>query len=188
MAKKNAANTKDKKLSQDLSEIRNDRSRWIMERIVPDAQSISDILGINEGTLLDVGCGGGWLDIGLAQITNLNFVCVDISPRCVEGTKRDVLDFYLADRVSVLQADSQDLPFEDNTFDAVMSTASIGFWHNPQKGIEELYRVLKPGGKIFIRGFDGNRYSNFWDILCDTGIKEFAMTRNKNMSWITLWK
>ena len=174
-----------------LAQVRGGRSGWMMERVLPDSERIKDVLGIKtseEGLLLDVGCGGGWIDIGLALLTKLDFVCVDISPRCVQGTKEDFMDAFLGDRVMVQQADAHELPFADEMFNYVISTSSIGFWHNPQSGIEELYRVLAPGGRIFIRGFDGNRYSCFWQVLRDTGIDEFEMVHENKMSYISIWK
>jgi ubiquinone/menaquinone biosynthesis C-methylase UbiE len=85
-----------------------------------------------------VGCGGAYLDIALARITELNFILLDISPRAIEATTQNVIENYIVDRVRTVVADAQDIPLEDNSVNYVISTSSIGFWKNPQKGIEEI--------------------------------------------------
>lgn len=45
-----------------------------------------------------------------------------------------------------LQGDAEDLPFPDDQFDRYVSAGSIEYWPEPQRGICEAYRVLKPGG------------------------------------------
>jgi len=46
--------------------------------------------------------------------------------------------------------DAENLPFEDDSFDAAISAGSIEYWPNPQKGIEEMTRVTKSGGRVVI--------------------------------------
>jgi ubiquinone/menaquinone biosynthesis C-methylase UbiE len=159
---------------------------WLAQ-ILPYAQRVLAILGAKQGTLLDVGCGGAGLDMCMAVTSDLHFMCTDINDDNVAYASESAKDCGLQDRVSTQQADAQALPFEDNTFDYAMSTQSICGWHNPQKGLEECYRVLKPGGRIFVRGF-GDRFRNFWDILCDTGVKDFEMVHANDMSWFTINK
>jgi demethylmenaquinone methyltransferase / 2-methoxy-6-polyprenyl-1,4-benzoquinol methylase len=51
------------------------------------------------------------------------------------------------------QADSEDLPFADNTFDAATIAYGVRNFENPLKGLQEIHRVLKPGGVLLILEF-----------------------------------
>ena len=60
----------------------------------------------------------------------------------------------LAGRVSAIRADAQQLPFQDNYADIIVSRGSYHFWDDKTKAFAEIYRVLKPGGIAFAgRGF-----------------------------------
>ena len=58
----------------------------------------------------------------------------------------------LADRVRGVQGDAQDMLFRDGFADLVVSRGSIFFWPDPDAGIRESYRILKPGGVAFVGG------------------------------------
>jgi ubiquinone/menaquinone biosynthesis C-methylase UbiE len=58
----------------------------------------------------------------------------------------------VADRVEFRVGDVASLPFADASFDAVVSTFSLHHWPDPAKSLEEIYRVLRPGGVVRIYG------------------------------------
>jgi SAM-dependent methyltransferase len=64
----------------------------------------------------------------------------------------------LENRLSAVVGAAESLPFPDNTVDLVVSRGSIFFWDDPVKGLREVQRVLRPGGKAFIGGGAGSGY------------------------------
>lgn len=99
------------------------------------------------GKLLDIGTGPGRLLIGLHRLApNLELVGVDISEAMVAKAKENLVAAGLSDAVKVQQAGAKQLPFEDNSFDIVISTGSLHHWKEPKECLAEIHRVLKPGG------------------------------------------
>ena len=104
-------------------------------------------------TLLEVGCGLG-TDLlefakGGAIVTG-----VDLTPQSIELVKKR---FALADiPVDARVSDAEHLPFGDNSFDVVYSFGVLHHTPNTQQAIDEVYRVLKPGGKIVIMLYHKN--------------------------------
>ncbi len=104
---------------------------------------------IGEGKyVLDVGCGAGVTPCFIARGYGCKVVGVDILEgmieRCKERAKREGLSHQVEFRV----ADAQDLPFEDNLFDAVITESVTVFPEDKQKAVNEYVRVTKPGGYV----------------------------------------
>ena len=105
-----------------------------------------------KGRLLDVGCGAGHTTLFLARrYPELELVGVDLSEEMLQLAREE--GGGLAN-LSFQQGDAQQLPFRDNSFDLVMSLASIKHWPQQQRGVAELYRVLRPGGHCFLMEVD----------------------------------
>lgn len=105
-----------------------------------------DFLGkenLKDKTLLDAGCGTG-LFTKRAIERNAKVTSIDIAPKLVELTKRK------NPSTNAIEASLLQLPFEDDTFDYVISSDVIEHTTNPYDATKELIRVLKPGGKICI--------------------------------------
>ena len=98
---------------------------------------------------LEIGVGLGSDHMLLAQAGAI-LTGVDITPRAVEHTKRRFE--LLGLQSNLLIADAENLPFEDNEFDAVYSWGVLHHTPNTQKAVDEVFRVLKNGGfaKIMI--------------------------------------
>jgi 2-polyprenyl-3-methyl-5-hydroxy-6-metoxy-1,4-benzoquinol methylase len=96
-------------------------------------------------TVLDVGCGRGW--IAKELIDKKDFICsLDIS-----YTNPDkVLDAYPGENHSAVVADALHLPFRDNAFDCVVASEVVEHIETPELFIKELFRCVKPGGKLII--------------------------------------
>lgn len=160
----------------------------IMARTMPRAEKIKEITGMKKGVLLDVGCGGAYLDIALAKITDMDFILLDISPRAIEAASQNIAEHYLEKRARTLLADVHSIPLPDNSVNIVISTSSIGLWKNPQQGLEEIYRVLAPGGRVYISGIGGNAYRDYFGILKNAGVKRYALNKDGGDIWIDIWK
>ena len=98
--------------------------------------------------VLDVGCGAGQTPVYLAKEYDLEMVGVDIHPGMVAASRELAHREKVADKVQFWQADAQDLPFEDETFDAVLVESVTAFPPDQQQAVWEYARVLKPGGYL----------------------------------------
>lgn len=94
--------------------------------------------------VLEVGCGMGCMAMNWAQHGSL-MTAVDLNPTAVRMTRQRFESFGLS--ADIREADGENLPFEDNTFDYVYSWGVLHHSPNTKKSIAELFRVLKPGGR-----------------------------------------
>lgn len=98
------------------------------------------------GRVLDVAAGTGTSAKALAR-TGAEVVALDFSPGMVEqGRKKHP-------GIEFIEGDAQALPFPSGSFDAVTISFGLRNVHNPQLALGEMYRVLKPGGRIVICEF-----------------------------------
>lgn len=100
-------------------------------------------------TVIDVGSGTGFTTKGIVdRVPAENVICVDQSPHQMRRAreKYDLLE------CTFKLGDAENLPFADDSFDRYVSAGSIEYWPNPQQGINEAYRVIKPGGQALMIG------------------------------------
>lgn len=100
--------------------------------------------------VLDVGCGTGRL-IGELKLFGADIVACDVSSEMLKITKKK----YPA--VETVEADIEDLPFEDKTFDVVIATFMIVHLKFLERAFEEVYRVLKDGGVFILTNINQRR-------------------------------
>jgi len=100
--------------------------------------------------VLDCGAGTGSTALLAAQKigTSGNVVLLDMSDGMLTIARERVAQANLSDSVEFKSGDILELPFEDGSFDVVLSTYSTCPLHDPAKGAMELYRVVRPGGLI----------------------------------------
>lgn len=116
--------------------------------------------GIKEGHALEIGHGPGYLGLEwLKHTQNTTLTGFDISPDMHELVKRNAKEYALTERTQYRLGNCDHLPFDDNSFDAVFTNGSLHEWENPQAAFDEIWRVLKPGGRYFIS--DLRRDMNF---------------------------
>ena len=107
--------------------------------------------GIKQGLMLEVGPGPGYLGLEwLKKTEGTNLKALEISPDMITIAQRNAKEYGLETRVEYVQGDAQDMPFDNNMFDGVFSNGSLHEWAQPKKIFDEVYRVLKPGGRYFI--------------------------------------
>ncbi|MCG2418207.1 bifunctional demethylmenaquinone methyltransferase/2-methoxy-6-polyprenyl-1,4-benzoquinol methylase UbiE [Aequorivita sp. F47161] len=100
--------------------------------------------------ILDIATGTGDLAIQFAEKTSAEkIIGLDISEGMLSVARKKVLGKETAAKIEFVQADSEALPFEDNTFDAITVSFGIRNFENLEKGLSEIFRVLKKGG-IFV--------------------------------------
>lgn len=108
----------------------------------PDAREVAfgAVSGVDPVRVLEVGCGEGELSERLLRELDAEVVAVDQSPRMVELTR--------SRGVGALVADVQELPFENAFFDAALAAWMLYHVPDLDRGISELARVLRPGGRL----------------------------------------
>ena len=107
-----------------------------LRRIPPDAGE----------RLLDVGCGTGVLLRRLLGRSSFReAVGIDLSPGMVAQARSR-----LPASVRLMVGDAESLPFSPASFDVVVSASSFHYWPSPARGLDELRRVLRPGGHLFV--------------------------------------
>lgn len=115
-------------------------------------QQFVDDYNLMEGIAMDIGAGPGWLGMELAKITNMKIVFLDISQDALDTAKKNFEMLDVDNEADYIKADIHNLPLESEIADFVMSRGSIWFWEEPQKGLKEIERILKPGGTAIVGG------------------------------------
>ena len=104
---------------------------------------LGDIRGLD---VIEIGCGRGGFAKYLA-FEGARLVAADFSPKSIEIARRTLAD---AEDCTVLVADIQQIPFEDETFDVVVSLETLEHVPDPGRALTELVRVTKVGGRLVI--------------------------------------
>ncbi|MEO1485286.1 MAG: bifunctional demethylmenaquinone methyltransferase/2-methoxy-6-polyprenyl-1,4-benzoquinol methylase UbiE [Bacteroidota bacterium] len=101
-------------------------------------------------SILDIATGTGDLAIAMTKTGATKIVGLDISPGMLEVGKYKVSDKKLDETISMVVGDSENLDFEDNSFDAVTVAFGVRNFENLEVGLKEIHRVLKPKGSLVI--------------------------------------
>jgi ubiquinone/menaquinone biosynthesis C-methylase UbiE len=102
-------------------------------------------------TVLEVGFGAGrGIKLTAEKASNGHVMGIDHSETMVRVATRRNIRAVRAGRVVLSQGDITSLPFEDRYFDKIVTIHTLYFWSEPSQVPRELYRVLKPGGRIAI--------------------------------------
>ncbi|MDR3592139.1 MAG: class I SAM-dependent methyltransferase [Negativicutes bacterium] len=113
-----------------------------------EREKIMELLDIKPGIYtLDIGCGTGIYTNELCQ-AGARVVGVDISPEMLAIAADKNRQH--GDTVSFLAADAAALPFADESFDLVTSISAMEFYEKPRESLQEMYRVLRPGGHMLV--------------------------------------
>lgn len=100
--------------------------------------------------VLDIGCGAGgktvyYASLGVKRITGL-----EILEKYREEAENLAKENNLADKFAFVRGDAADMPFDDETFDTIIMNDAMEHVAEPEKVIEECYRVLKKGGRLYL--------------------------------------
>ena len=104
----------------------------------------------NPKTILDIATGTGDLAILMAETKAEKIIGLDISVGMLEVGKQKIAAKKLSQKIEMMVGDSEKMPFEDNTFDAITVAFGIRNFENLEKGLAEILRVLKPNGTFVI--------------------------------------
>ena len=115
-------------------------------------------------TILDVGCGGGRTLTKLSSAAYKGIVHgIDHAKESVATARRTNQQLIAFGRVSVEQASVSRLPFEDNTFHLVTAVETHFWWQDLNAAMKEIFRVLKPGGRLLIIAefYNGDKHAKY---------------------------
>jgi len=100
--------------------------------------------------ILDIATGTGDLAINLTKTNAQKIVGLDISEGMLAVGRKKIENLQLNESVEMVYGDSEKIPFEDNSFDAITVAFGVRNFENIGKGLSEIHRVLKPKGTFVI--------------------------------------
>jgi SAM-dependent methyltransferase len=110
------------------------------------------------GFWVDLGAGAGQVGLALVEKGQNAVLMIDPNQEALARGLQTARDKGCADRVFAIAGRAESLPLLDHSVDFLVSRGSIFFWENPVKGLQEVRRVLRPGGKAYIGGGAGSGY------------------------------
>lgn len=105
-----------------------------------------DLLTKASGTVLEIGAGTG-INFPLYETVE-KVVAIEPSQHMIDRSKRKLNRSQVP--IEIVQSSAEELPFAENTFDTVVATLVFCTISNPEKALEEIKRVCKPGGRILL--------------------------------------
>jgi ubiquinone/menaquinone biosynthesis C-methylase UbiE len=118
------------------------------------------VAGVNDA--LDDGCGSGRYSFALKSLGCAKVTGIDISPDSVELAGK--MNPFSQQEVGFMQGSVLKLPFEDHSFDFVLSNGVLHHTKSTEDGIKEIHRVLRNNGACWFYLY-GGKESLFWDIV-----------------------
>ncbi len=117
-------------------------------------KGLKQLVAIKPTTLLDVATGTA--DVAILASSMLNpekIIGIDISDGMLEIGRQKIKKLSLENKIELFNGDSEAIKFEDNSFDAVTVSFGVRNFQDLEKGLSEIKRVLKPGGKLMVLEF-----------------------------------
>lgn len=116
-------------------------------------KAVKEVGAVKPNKILDVATGTGDLAIAVLQTGAKEIIGVDIADRMLEIGKKKIAERQLNSVIQLQHGDSESLPFGEHSFDAVTCAYGVRNFENLEKGLREMHRVLRPGGKLVILEF-----------------------------------
>lgn len=117
------------------------------------ARAVKELREINPKRILDIATGTGDFAIANLKLKPEEVVGIDISSGMLEVGKEKMKKKKVDHIISMQLGDSEDLPFDDNYFDGLTVGFGVRNFENLEKGLGEMLRVIRPGGKAIILEF-----------------------------------
>lgn len=131
-------------------------------------KAVNLLIGDRPQVILDVATGTGDFALQALKLNPAKVIGVDISEGMLEVGRKKMEERGVSSIISMVRADSENLPFEGNKFDAVTVGFGVRNFENLVKGLSEIFRVLRPGGKLVVlefsrpKGFPFKQVYNFY--------------------------
>ncbi|MFZ4057766.1 MAG: bifunctional demethylmenaquinone methyltransferase/2-methoxy-6-polyprenyl-1,4-benzoquinol methylase UbiE [Ferruginibacter sp.] len=149
-------------------------------------KAINLLKPLNPQYILDVATGTADVAIMMTQSLHPNkIIGIDISDGMLAFGRKKIEKLALTNTIELLNGDSETIIFPNNTFDAVTVAFGVRNFQNLEKGLSEIYRVLKPGGKLVVlefskpKGFGVSQvYQLYMNVVAPGMGKLFSKNRN----------
>ena len=115
--------------------------------------AVKKLRDISPKQILDIATGTGDFAIAALKLNPEKVTGIDISTGMLDMGREKMRKKGLDKRIELLEGDSESIQFEDNKFDAIIVAFGVRNFENLEKGLGEMLRVLKPGGKAVILEF-----------------------------------
>lgn len=132
---------------------------------------VNIVAEIKPEVVMDVATGTGDLAIQLSKTSAKNIIGYDLSDGMLEIGRKKIEKLSLTSKIELVLGDSENMPFENDYFDAITVAFGVRNFENLDRGLSEIFRVLKPGGIFVVLEtsiptnpvfkFGYNLYSNF---------------------------
>jgi ubiquinone/menaquinone biosynthesis C-methylase UbiE len=152
---------------------RRDYARWMAEQL--------DYAGAKGLDVLDVGCGQG-IDLCEFALAGARVTGIDLTPRHVELARRHLAAAGL--QGEVVQGDAEGMPFEDESFDRVISNGVLHHTPDIAAALRDIRRVLRPGGQATIILYNRNSIYYWLTAFLWRGVKDRMLLRERGMAGI----
>lgn len=116
-------------------------------------KAINSLREVSPQHILDVATGTGDLAIQALKLNPQHITGIDISAQMLEFGKQKVAEKGMTEKITLMQGDSANLPFDDNKFDAITVAFGVRNFEFLQQGINQMYRVTRKGGKLAVLEF-----------------------------------
>lgn len=116
-------------------------------------RAIRELKPLRPKLILDVATGTGDFAVEALSLKPEKIIGVDISEGMLEVGRQKMKNVKFSGSIELRTGDSENLPFEENKFDAVIVAFGVRNFENLELGLAEMLRVLKPGGKAVILEF-----------------------------------
>ncbi|MCW3120873.1 MAG: bifunctional demethylmenaquinone methyltransferase/2-methoxy-6-polyprenyl,4-benzoquinol methylase [Flavipsychrobacter sp.] len=116
-------------------------------------KAIAEVAAIKPQNILDVATGTGDMAIAAAALQPKKITGVDIADGMLEVGRKKLIDKNLQQLITLQTGDSESMPFATGEYDAVMCAYGVRNFEHLEKGLTEMNRVIRPGGKVVILEF-----------------------------------
>lgn len=116
-------------------------------------KAIAEVQKVSPKHILDVATGTGDLAIAASKLQPQSIIGVDIADQMLEVGRKKIKEQHLEQIITLKNGDSEALPFDTGSFDAVMCAYGVRNFEHLAAGLKEMNRVLRPGGKVVILEF-----------------------------------
>ena len=116
-------------------------------------RAIGILHSLHPKTILDVATGTGEFALQALELNPDKIIGIDISDGMLDMGRKKIIAKNVGSKIELMHGDSENIPFKENKFDAVTVAFGVRNFENLKRGLQEIFRVLKPGGMVVVLEF-----------------------------------